>query len=385
MGTASTSGVGQVLMAVDDVDRQVDFYVDQLGLALLFRVPGTDMAFFDAGAFRLYVDRWYEGAPVSRPVLYFTVPSVPEAHDALVAAGVVEADPPGGSAPRGQSHGRLGTVDVVPPRSGGDAVRLDGRGSDRQLADESQGETMRSRAKLDRCGGGDRGRADDERVLERQSVDCIEHRAGDHNSARDLAHPRHERRRGGCAGDRRRCPSTERAPATEVTVVAPATNQSGTGGQTTPGPLTVTDATTASGYPAKAVAGFPADTVIWALDQGGVTQKPDLVVSGINFGQNLGPAVAISGTVGAAEAGGGSRRSSAGREPGNRRPAELSRRRRRGVVLAPAPSQRGARGNAAGSGDQPQRTDLSDGCGSRCCPGTRRSRRRRPQRGRRRL
>ena len=85
-------------------------------------------------------------------------------------------------------------------------------------------------------------------------------------------------------------------------MVAPATNQSGTGGQTTPGPLTVTDATTASGYPAKAVAGFPADTVIWALDQGGVTQKPDLVVSGINFGQNLGPAVGISGTVGAAEA-----------------------------------------------------------------------------------
>ena len=62
-----------------------------------------------------------------------------------------------------------------------------------------------------------------------------------------------------------------------------------------------TDATTASGYPAKAVAGFPADTVIWALDQGGVSQQPDLVVSGINLGQNLGPAVAISGTVGAAK------------------------------------------------------------------------------------
>ena len=83
-------------MAVEDVDRQVDFYVDQLGLELLFRVPGTGMAFFDAGAFRLYVDRWYEGAPISRPVLYFTLPSVPEAHDALVAAGVVEADPPEG-------------------------------------------------------------------------------------------------------------------------------------------------------------------------------------------------------------------------------------------------------------------------------------------------
>ncbi len=91
-------------------------------------------------------------------------------------------------------------------------------------------------------------------------------------------------------------------PDTEVTVVAPADNKSGSGSQTTPGALTVTDATTASGYPAKAVAGFPADTVIWALDQGGVSPRPDLVVSGINFGQNLGPAVAISGTVGAAEA-----------------------------------------------------------------------------------
>ena len=75
-------------MSVHDVDRQADFYVEKLGLPLLFRVPGTAMAFFDAGSFRLYVDQWYEGAPVSRPVLYFNVPSVPEAHDALVAAGV---------------------------------------------------------------------------------------------------------------------------------------------------------------------------------------------------------------------------------------------------------------------------------------------------------
>jgi 5'/3'-nucleotidase len=91
-------------------------------------------------------------------------------------------------------------------------------------------------------------------------------------------------------------------PDTEVTVVAPLENQSGSGGRTTPGTLTVTDTTTESGYPAKAVAGFPADSVNWALDQAGVSQEPDLVVSGINFGQNLGPAVAISGTVGAAEA-----------------------------------------------------------------------------------
>src|SRR5580704_6571283 len=37
---------------------------------------------------------------------------------------------------------------------------------------------------------------------------------------------------------------------TQVTVVAPATNQSGTGSKTTPGTLTATKAKTASGYPA---------------------------------------------------------------------------------------------------------------------------------------
>ena len=95
-----------------------------------------------------------------------------------------------------------------------------------------------------------------------------------------------------------------KVPATEVTVVAPATNQSGTDGKTTPGTLAVTDATTASGYPAKSVQGYPADTVIWAIDQHGIATKPDLVVSGINLGQNVGPLASISGTVGAAKAAG---------------------------------------------------------------------------------
>jgi catechol 2,3-dioxygenase-like lactoylglutathione lyase family enzyme len=99
MQAIHTNGIGQVLMSVHDVDRQADFYVEKLGLPLLFRVPGTAMAFFDAGSFRLYVDQWYEGAPVSRPVLYFKVPSVPKAHDALVAAGVSAAP-----APEGEPH-----------------------------------------------------------------------------------------------------------------------------------------------------------------------------------------------------------------------------------------------------------------------------------------
>ena len=91
-------------------------------------------------------------------------------------------------------------------------------------------------------------------------------------------------------------------PDVSITVVAPLANQSGTGGKTTPGTLAVTDVKTASGYAAKAVAGFPADTVIWAVDQHGLAQKPQVVISGVNFGQNLGVATNLSGTVGAARA-----------------------------------------------------------------------------------
>jgi 5'-nucleotidase len=90
-------------------------------------------------------------------------------------------------------------------------------------------------------------------------------------------------------------------PDTNVTVVAPLTNQSGTGAKVTAGALTVTNATTASGYPAKAVAGYPADTIIWAIDDHGISERPELVVSGINFGENIGPLASVSGTVGAAE------------------------------------------------------------------------------------
>jgi 5'-nucleotidase len=90
-------------------------------------------------------------------------------------------------------------------------------------------------------------------------------------------------------------------PHTKVTVVAPLTNQSGTGAKVTSGTLAVTDATTAGGYPAKAVAGYPADTIIWAIDDHGIDFRPDLVVSGINFGENVGPLADGSGTVGAAQ------------------------------------------------------------------------------------
>jgi 5'-nucleotidase len=91
-------------------------------------------------------------------------------------------------------------------------------------------------------------------------------------------------------------------PKVKVTVVAPAENQSGTGGKTSPGPLQATKTTTKSGYPAVAVQGFPADSITYALSKVVKRSQVDLVIAGINSGANLGPFVDLSGTVGAARA-----------------------------------------------------------------------------------
>ena len=64
-------------------------------------------------------------------------------------------------------------------------------------------------------------------------------------------------------------------PHVAVTVVAPATNKSGTGSQATEGDLTATKRATASGYPATAVNGFPSDTIRYALDT--LHLHPDVV------------------------------------------------------------------------------------------------------------
>src|SRR5262249_28068941 len=90
-------------------------------------------------------------------------------------------------------------------------------------------------------------------------------------------------------------------PNTKVTVVAPTANQSGTDGRTLPVTPAASAQKTKSGYPATAVEGYPADAVNYALTKVYKT-PPDLVVSGINLGQNIGPSAAVSGTVGAAKA-----------------------------------------------------------------------------------
>ncbi|MEI8237827.1 MAG: 5'/3'-nucleotidase SurE [Actinomycetota bacterium] len=92
----------------------------------------------------------------------------------------------------------------------------------------------------------------------------------------------------------------QQSPNFTVVVVAPATNQSGTGGKTTPGGAKGTKGSTKSGTSGTAVDGYPADSVNYAIDSMGL--KPDVVVSGANSGVNFGALVAISGTIGAARA-----------------------------------------------------------------------------------
>ncbi len=99
-------------------------------------------------------------------------------------------------------------------------------------------------------------------------------------------------------------------PNSEIHVVAPLANQSGSGDATTPPPY-VTDGvpgTTHSGRPATAVtstdpadaagSGSPADSVVYGLDV--LQLSPEVVLSGTNEGQNMSFATDLSGTVGAA-------------------------------------------------------------------------------------
>ncbi len=86
-----------------------------------------------------------------------------------------------------------------------------------------------------------------------------------------------------------------------VTIVAPDRDQSGVGTSVTlRHPLRLSEVNPpVQGVTAYSVEGTPADSVILAL-KFALKNTPDLVISGINEGPNLGDDVFISGTVGAA-------------------------------------------------------------------------------------
>jgi 5'-nucleotidase len=86
----------------------------------------------------------------------------------------------------------------------------------------------------------------------------------------------------------------------EVDVIAPDSNRSAIGrGITTRAPLTVEEVTFEDGRVGYATDGTPVDCVRFA-ELGLVGGRPDLIVSGINHGANLGDDITYSGTVAAA-------------------------------------------------------------------------------------
>ena len=95
---------------------------------------------------------------------------------------------------------------------------------------------------------------------------------------------------------------SELAPLGEIVVSAPATNYSGGSQAVTffSRPIEVTTRPASGAQARYAVGGTPADAVLFGLLGPGVDAPFDLVVSGINQGENVGNAVTVSGTIGAA-------------------------------------------------------------------------------------
>jgi catechol 2,3-dioxygenase-like lactoylglutathione lyase family enzyme len=90
---AGLGPIGQIAIAVQDLDAVVDFYRDKLGMAFLFRVP--DLAFFDCGGIRLMLSR-PEKPEFDHPssIIYFKVDDIHAIYQALHERGVPFDDEP---------------------------------------------------------------------------------------------------------------------------------------------------------------------------------------------------------------------------------------------------------------------------------------------------
>ncbi len=82
----SLSQIGQVSLAVNDIERSVGFFRDTLGMPHLF--TAGQLAFFDCDGTRLFLDALPEAQGRGNSVLYFTVPDIHAATDTLKSRGV---------------------------------------------------------------------------------------------------------------------------------------------------------------------------------------------------------------------------------------------------------------------------------------------------------
>ncbi|MGH2407438.1 MAG: VOC family protein [Candidatus Limnocylindrales bacterium] len=86
------SRIGQLHVAVSDVERATAFYRDQLGLRFLYAYPG--MAFFDAGGVRLFLSVPEGVEDRGTSTVYYTVDDIEAAVQALERRGVTFLDRP---------------------------------------------------------------------------------------------------------------------------------------------------------------------------------------------------------------------------------------------------------------------------------------------------
>jgi methylmalonyl-CoA/ethylmalonyl-CoA epimerase len=81
------SGIGQIFIRARDLDAQIAFYRDVLGLRFLFQAP-PKMAFFQCGATRLLLGA-PEKAEFDHPssIVYFSVDDIQAQHLAMASRG----------------------------------------------------------------------------------------------------------------------------------------------------------------------------------------------------------------------------------------------------------------------------------------------------------
>lgn len=88
------STIGQIALTVRDLKRMTAFYRDTLGMKFLFEAT-PKMAFFDCGGLRLLLGQEDKANPAHpASILYYRVPDIRAAFDALVARGVPVVEKP---------------------------------------------------------------------------------------------------------------------------------------------------------------------------------------------------------------------------------------------------------------------------------------------------
>ena len=80
--------IGQIAVPVSDIDRATSFYRDVLGMNFLFQAP-PGLAFFDCNGIRLLLDAPAKAQSENfSSIIYYKVPDIQAAFEALTARGV---------------------------------------------------------------------------------------------------------------------------------------------------------------------------------------------------------------------------------------------------------------------------------------------------------